>query len=62
MAVATQANETTTGIMGIGLDTDESIVEYGGSYKNLPDLLFSQGLISSKSYSLYLDDLGTFST
>lgn len=59
MALATSANETQTGILGIGLDTDESAVEYSGkTYQNLPDVLVSEGKIGSKSYSLYLDNLG----
>ena len=48
-----------SGIMGMGLDTNEAItVEHRPPYKNFPDQLFVQGLISSKAFSLYLDDLG----
>lgn len=59
MAVATSANATQTGIMGIGLDTDESTEQFTGTnYPNLPDVLKSEGKIGTKAYSLYLDDLG----
>ena len=60
MAVATQAAYVSTGIMGIGFDSDESIAASSGEqtvYKNLIDELMAQGLIGSKSYSLWLNDL-----
>ena len=60
MAVATQAAYVPTGIMGIGFDTDESIAASSGEstiYNNLIDELVIQGLIDSKSYSLWLNDL-----
>lgn len=60
MAVATSAKQVQTGIMGIGLATNEAAVSQNlGQYPNLADSLVSQGKISSKSYSLYLDDLAT---
>lgn len=60
MAVATQAAYVATGIMGIGFDTDESIAASSGEatvYNNLIDELVIQGVIGSKSYSLWLNDL-----
>lgn len=58
MALATKAQSIPTGIMGIGFDTDESIVSNGGqSYPSIIDTMVSENIISSKSYSLYLDDL-----
>lgn len=42
--------------MGIGLDTRESLGYGQATYENLPDLMKTQGLISTKAYSLYLDD------
>lgn len=65
MGLATQAVSVSTGIMGIGFDTNEAIVaseEASGEtdvqpYANLLDEMKSQGLINVRSYSLYLDDL-----
>ena len=65
MGLATKAVSVSTGIMGIGFDTDESIVSeeeaQGESnpqpYPNLVDVMKQQGLISTRGYSLYLDDL-----
>ena len=60
MAVATRAAQVPSGIMGIGLAKNEAAVSQGlGQYPNFPDLLVSQGKISSKAYSLYLDDITT---
>ena len=61
LAVATQAQDVPTGIMGIGFDTDESIAASGGTvYPNIIDVLVSENIIGSRSYSLYLDDLGIY--
>jgi len=57
-AVATEAKNVPTGIMGIGFDLDESITQSGTKpYPNIADVMVTQGLISTRSYSLYLDDL-----
>ena len=61
MAVATYAAYVPTGIMGIGFDTDESIVSSGGKpYPNIIDVLVQQKIINTRAYSLWLDDLGMF--
>ena len=63
MAVATTADYVATGIMGIGFDTDESVARAsneGSVYPNLVDELVSQKLITTHSYSLWLDDLSMF--
>ena len=63
MAVATEADYVPTGIMGIGFDTEESIARAsneGTVYPNLIDELVNQNLITTHSYSLWLDDLGIF--
>lgn len=58
LALATAAKNVPTGIMGISFDLDESYTENGNKpYPNIIDVMVNQGLISSKSYSLYLDDL-----
>jgi Eukaryotic aspartyl protease len=65
MGLATQAVSVSTGIMGIGFDTNEALVaseEASGEpdpqpYANLIDEMKAQGLINVRSYSLYLDDL-----
>ena len=58
MAVASQAVHVPTGIMGIGFNTNEAFVAQGGEpYPNIVDEMVNQGLISSRAYSLYLDDL-----
>lgn len=52
------ALKTTTGvgIMGIGYDTDEASKT---EYPSIIDQMVSQGLINTKLYSLYLDDLAS---
>ncbi|KAL1966350.1 hypothetical protein VTN77DRAFT_4492 [Rasamsonia byssochlamydoides] len=58
MAVATDAKVVPTGIMGIGFDTDESLVAQGSKpYPNIIDVMVEQGLISTRAYSLWLNDL-----
>jgi hypothetical protein len=58
MAVATKANYVPTGIMGIGFDSGESITSTSGQpYPNVIDEMVQQGLINSRSYSLWLNDL-----
>lgn len=55
------ANTTTSGfgIIGIGYDENEASLTSITSvpYPNLIDQMVSQGLINTKAYSLYLDDL-----
>lgn len=68
MGLATKANEpgsdgTTPfqGIMGVGFDSGEAIVsETNGqsSYPNVISQMVAQGVISTRSYSLWLNDLG----
>jgi Eukaryotic aspartyl protease len=58
MAVATSARYIDTGIMGIGFDTDESLPPGRKTYPNIIDDMMTQGLINTRSYSLWLDDLG----
>ena len=57
MAVATMAKNVNTGIMGIGLDTDESLPPGKQAYPNIVDEMVTQGLINTRAYSLWLDDL-----
>lgn len=57
MAVATIARHVDTGIMGIGFDTDESLPPGKKTYPNIVDEMMTQGLISTRAYSLWLDDL-----
>ncbi|CAK3975964.1 aspartic-type endopeptidase opsB [Lecanosticta acicola] len=47
------------GIMGIGYPINEVAVAYNGgrAYANVPQSLLNQGTISSKAYSLWLNDL-----
>lgn len=49
------------GIMGIGMAENEVQVQRLGKkpYKTLVELMVEQGLIKSKAYSLYLNDLGS---
>ncbi|KAK9465619.1 aspartic peptidase domain-containing protein [Lipomyces arxii] len=59
VGVATNANAT-EGIMGIGYASNEAIVGQQGpssQYPNLPELMVQQGLIQSRAYSLWLNDL-----
>ncbi|CRG89996.1 putative aspartic-type endopeptidase opsB [Talaromyces islandicus] len=58
MAVAYQVAQVPTGIMGIGFDTNEAIVAEGGQpYKSIIDRMVAEGVISTKAYSLWLNDL-----
>jgi hypothetical protein len=64
MGVATRAESVNTGIMGIGFDTNEAIVgseeaqgETPQPYPNLLDVMKQEGLVTTRAYSLYLDDL-----
>lgn len=59
MGLATQASRG-LGIMGIGYSAGESIValDPNAIYPNVIDQLVNQGVISSRVYSLYLNDLG----
>jgi hypothetical protein len=59
MAVATRAAYVSTGIMGIGFDTGESIINNGGSiYPNIIDMMVQQKVTNTRAYSLWLDSLG----
>ena len=61
LAVATQVKDIGTGVMGIGFESDESIAAQGGQpYRNLVSHMVGQGLIKSRSYSLWLNDISTF--
>lgn len=58
-AVARETSEGLIGVMGIGFDAGESIAYASGeSYKNIMDSMVDQGLTNSRSYSLWLNDLG----
>ncbi|KAJ5475465.1 hypothetical protein N7539_007752 [Penicillium diatomitis] len=62
LAVATRVKDIGTGVMGIGFESDESIAAYGSKpYKNLVDRMVEQGLIKSRSYSLWLNDISELS-
>jgi hypothetical protein len=54
-AVATSTSDKWSGILGIGLDGLEAS---GSPYHNIIDEMQLQGLIRTRAYSLYLDDLG----
>ncbi|RAO69067.1 uncharacterized protein BHQ10_005079 [Talaromyces amestolkiae] len=59
MAYATYAAYVPTGVMGIGFDTNEAITaeKNGQPYPNFVDVLKSENVISTKAYSLWLNDL-----
>jgi hypothetical protein len=61
MGLARKAASAATGLLGIGFDTYEAIVFEEGAnpqpYPNLVDAMKQQGLISTRAFSLYLDDL-----
>lgn len=58
MAYATYAAYVPTGVMGIGFDTNEAITADGSKpYPNFIDVLKSENVISTKAYSLWLNDL-----
>lgn len=50
---------STEGVLGIGYSTNEALVSYGSTYKNLPLALVSAGYIATNAYSLFLDDLNS---
>jgi hypothetical protein len=59
LAVATDVQDASSGVMGIGFASGESIVSDGGTpYKNLVEMMVQQGLINSRTYSLWLNDVG----
>lgn len=59
LAVATEVQDASTGVLGIGFASGESIVSDGGTpYKNLVEMMVQQGLINSRTYSLWLNDVG----
>lgn len=55
------SSSSTEGIMGIGFSLNEVQVQRLGKdpYRNLVDVMVDQGLIKSRAYSLWLNDLGT---
>jgi len=58
MALATEAENVPTGIMGISFPQDESITQTSAqTYPNLVSVMYTEGLIGARAYSLYLDDL-----
>lgn len=58
MAYATYAAYVPTGVMGIGFDTNEAIAaEDNKTYPNFVDVLKSENVISTRAYSLWLNDL-----
>lgn len=58
MAVATYAANVPMGIMGIDYDTRESWAQENDPYPSVIDEMYNQGLIATRAYSLWLDDLG----
>jgi hypothetical protein len=58
MVVATSARYVETGIMGIGFDADESLAPGANTYPNIIDDMVAQDIINTRTYSLWLDDLG----
>lgn len=60
MAVANELNAAGIGIMGVGFRADESSAQTQGfTYPNVVEVMQSEGLIKSKTYSLWLDDLNS---
>ena len=59
MAVATHGDSSTTGVMGLALDDEETLTSKGEYYYGLLDQMYRQDIIASKAYSLYLDDIGS---
>jgi hypothetical protein len=66
MGLAKQSSEQDTtspfqGIVGVGFDTGEALfAQTGATYPNIISQLQLQGLISTKAYSLWLNDRGQF--
>ena len=52
-----QTSTPLSGIMGIGYTLGEAATAQGETYPNIIDKLVSSGIITSKTYSLYLNDL-----
>lgn len=62
LAIATASKNELTGILGVGFDQNESTQGTMKQYKNFIDMLVEQKIISTRVYSLYLDDLGNCHT
>ena len=63
MAMATNGTGSqVTGVMGIAFNTSEGDSARGYEYPTIVDTMYNQKLISKRAYSLYLDDLGKFSS
>lgn len=57
IGVATSAADRSYSLFGIGLEGLEAVAN---PYPNFIDDMWAQGIISSRTYSLYLDDRGQF--
>jgi Eukaryotic aspartyl protease len=60
LASTGQTTTPLSGIMGIGYTLGESVAAQGTTYPNIIDRLVSNGIISTKTYSLYLNELRKF--
>jgi hypothetical protein len=66
MGLAKMSSETDTsspfqGIVGVGFNTGEAIfAQQGITYPNVISQLQAQGLITTKAYSLWLNDRGMY--
>jgi hypothetical protein len=58
MGIAKRAISASTGVMGLSFDRNEAMGEADPkSYPSVMDVMKQQGLISTRAYSLYLNDL-----
>lgn len=63
VAVEQDSSAEFQGILGVGYEEGETIfASTGYKYRNLPSRLKEIGAISSRSYSLWLNDKGTSDT
>jgi len=61
MAVASYSANVPMGILGIDYNTRESWAQRHAPYPSVIDNMYTQGLIGTRAYSLWLDDLGASS-
>jgi len=59
IAVATQESGFATGFLGVGLDDAAALQQSSGTGPSVLDVLMTNGIMSTKAYSLNLGEMGS---